>query len=66
MALSPSGMAAMCVLFLVTVAPVVLLVTSILLATRREGTLFHHIAMWSGFAYPTLLGIVVLLGGFIH
>lgn len=60
-ALSPSGLAASCVLFLVTVAPLALLASSVYLALRPERTVFHRVAMWSGFGYPVALGVMFLL-----
>src|SRR4051794_21906637 len=49
LALSPSGLTAMCIIPLVTMAPLSLLVSSIWLALRPERTVFHRVAMWCGF-----------------
>ena len=60
-ALSPSGLAAVCVIVLVTAAPLALLASSIYLAVRSERTVFHRVAMWSGFGYTVALSIMFLL-----
>ena len=65
-ALSPSGLAANCVVFLVTAAPLALLSSSVYLAVRSERTLFHRVAMWSGFGYPVALGLMFLLIYFLR
>jgi len=66
LALSPSGLAATCIVFLMTAAPLSLLVSSVWLAVRPEHTVFHRVAMWSGFGYPLVLGLMVLVGAFIR
>jgi hypothetical protein len=58
-ALSPSGLAAMCIVFLVTAAPIALFVASVGLSTMKNRTIYHRIAMWSGFSYPAVLGLFV-------
>lgn len=64
--LSPSGLAALCTLAMVTAAPLALLISSILLARQAERTRFHRFAMWAGFAYCGLLLLGVLAGGLYH
>jgi hypothetical protein len=60
--LSPSGLAALCMAALATAAPLALLASSALLATRPERTSFHRFAMWAGFAYCSLQALGVLAG----
>ena len=56
-ALSPSGLTAMCIIFLVTAAPVALLITSFRLSLLKNLTVYHRIPMWCGFAYPAALAL---------
>jgi hypothetical protein len=65
-ALSPSGLAAVSIIFLVTAAPLALLVSSIFLAIRRERTIYHRVALWGGFTYPALLFAFWILTNFIY
>ena len=60
--LSPSGLAALCILAMLTAAPLALLVSSIFLARQPERTRFHRFAMWAGFAYCSLLALGMLAG----
>ena len=60
-ALSPSGLTAMCIVFLITAAPVALLITSIRLSCLKNLTTYHRIPMWGGFAYPALLAVFLTL-----
>ena len=60
-ALSPSGLAAMSLVFLATLAPLALLVSSVYLVRRPERTAYHRVALWSGFAYPALLALWILV-----
>jgi len=53
--LSPSGLAAMCVVFLATVAPLACLVSSIALQAQRTHTRFDEIAIIGGYSYIGLL-----------
>ncbi len=59
-ALSPSGLAAMCIIFLITAVPVVV-VESVGLRAKKNRTIYHRIAIWSGFAYPAVLGLFIVL-----
>lgn len=61
LALSPSGLAAVSVLFLATLAPLALLASSIYLMKRPERSGYHRFAVWSGFTYPALLALWVLV-----
>ncbi len=56
-ALSPSGLTAMCIIFLLTVAPIALFVASVNLTSVKDRTIYHRISMWSGFLYPAILGL---------
>ena len=66
LALSPSGLAAACLIFLVTLAPLALVTSSVYLVKRPERSRYHRIALWSGFIYPMLLAcwilVIVLFG----
>src|SRR5713226_2637528 len=66
LALSPSGLAASCIIFLLTAAPLALVASSIYLVARSERSCYHRLALWSGFTYPAFLAIwmlvVVILG----
>ena len=64
--LSPSGLAAMCIVFLMTAAPVALFAASLSLCRVKNRTIYHKIPMWSGFAYPAVLGLFVLAGSFLE
>jgi len=63
--LSPSGLAASCMVLLLTVAPIALLTSAIRLAIRPERSVYHRIAMWSGFGYPAALVILYSLLYFV-
>jgi hypothetical protein len=60
---SPSGLTAMCIVLLMSAAPLALLLSSAYLAIRPESTTFHKVAMWGGFAYCgiTALGFISLI-----
>ena len=60
--LSPSGLAALCSVFLMTAAPIALFVSSVGLSTMKNKTIYHRIAMWSGFSYSAVLGLIVAVG----
>jgi len=60
-ALSPSGLTAICVLFLATAAPLSVLMSSIYLVCRPERSIYHRIALWGGFAYVAMLGVFALV-----
>ena len=64
-ALSPSGLMVICVLFLGTIAPVSLLGTSIYLVRRPERSIYHRIALWTGGTYATLC-TALLLGSQVY
>ena len=55
--LSPSGLAARCILLMVTVSPITLLISSVYLASRPERSFLHRLAMWSGVGYCALLAL---------
>ncbi|WP_035601433.1 hypothetical protein [Haloferula sp. BvORR071] len=63
--LSPSGLAASCMLLLIIAAPIALMVLSILLATRPERTCFHRFAMWAGFVFVLLPPLGMYAGLFV-
>ena len=64
--LSPSGLAAMCVVLMVSAAPLAVLIASAYLAFRRERTPFHRFAIWGGFAYCGLLAVGVITATLFH
>ena len=53
--LAPSGLAALCMVPLLTVAPVALLASAVRLNLQKERTAFHRWAMISGYAYAALV-----------
>lgn len=55
--LSPSGLTAMCIIFLVTIAPIALFLTSLGLTFVKNRTIYHQISMWGGFSYPAILAL---------
>ena len=61
MAFSPSGLAATSLVFLATLAPLALVVSSIYLVKQPERSNYHKAALWTGFGYPVLLGFWILL-----
>jgi hypothetical protein len=58
---SPSGLAAVSLIFLATLTPLALIASSIYLATRPERSSYHRVALWSGFTYPALLAVWILV-----
>lgn len=64
--LSPSGLAAMCIVLMMSAAPLAVLISSAYLAFRRERTSFHRFAMWGGFAYCGLLTAGVITALLFH
>jgi len=64
--LSPSGLAAMCIVLMVSAAPLAVLISSAYLALRSERTLFHRVPMWSGFAYCGILAAGVIAAMLFH
>ena len=56
-AFSPSGLAALCMTFLMTAAPLALLASSIRLLKETNRSPFHRAAMWLGFCYPLIIGL---------
>jgi len=62
---SPSGIAAMGSLFLYTVAPLALILSSVSLAPTSQRNIYHNVAMWSGFVYPVILGVLIVLTGLL-
>jgi hypothetical protein len=61
LALSPSGLTAMSLIFLATLAPLALVVSSIYLVAGPERSSYHRIALWSGSTYPALLALWILV-----
>ena len=55
LAVSPSGLAASSITFLVTAAPLGTLVGALLLWGRRSLTWYHRVAFWLSLGYPVLL-----------
>lgn len=47
-------------LSLLTAAPVALLASSVFLSVQPERTLFHRVAMWSGYGYAILVGFLII------
>ena len=64
-ALSPSGLTAICIIFLVTLAPIALLISSICLSYLKNLTVYHRIPMWCGFAYPVALALFLMVGALL-
>ena len=65
-ALSPSGLAAACVVFLMTASPISLFLSSKRLVSRPERTIFHRVAIWSGYSYLLILGLMIAIGALIR
>ena len=66
---SPSGLAAVCLFCLLTAAPIALVGSALVVGIRPERTLYHKIAIWSGVAYPSMLILLITIGGvldYIH
>lgn len=61
LALSPSGLTAMSLIFLATLTPLALIVSSIYLVVQPERSSYHRFALWSGFTYPALLVLWILV-----
>jgi mannose/fructose/N-acetylgalactosamine-specific phosphotransferase system component IID len=61
-AMSPSGLTATSIVFLVTAALVACLASSVILALKRKKGRAERIAMLGGFLYPGLLVLMVLIG----
>jgi hypothetical protein len=61
LALSPSGLTAISIILLVTLAPLALLASSVYLVVRSERSSYHRFALWSGFTYPALLLLWMLV-----
>lgn len=64
--LSPSGLAAMCIVLMLSLAPLAMLACSTYLAVQPERTSFHRFAMWSGFAYCGILTLGVITAMLVH
>jgi len=62
--LSPSGLTATCIVFLITVAPIALFIASAGLCATQHRTIYHRVSIWSGFIYPAVLGLMVVVGHF--
>lgn len=58
-ALSPSGLTAASIVFLIVAAPLALIVSSAYLLRRPERSIYHRLAIWCGFGYP----VVLMIGG---
>jgi hypothetical protein len=61
LALSPSGLTAVSIVFLVTLAPLALIASSLYLVNRSERSSYHRFALWSGPTYAALLAVWVLV-----
>jgi hypothetical protein len=61
LALSPSGLAAVSLIFLATLTPLTLIASSVYLMARPERSTYHRVALWSGFTYPALLAVWILV-----
>ncbi len=61
-AMSPSGLTATSIVFLMTVALVACLASSVVLALKRPKGRAERVAMFSGFLYPGFLAVMVLIG----
>jgi len=55
LALSPSALTAVSVIFLATLAPLALIMSSIYLLVRADRSKFHRVAFWSGLTYLAML-----------
>lgn len=60
--LSPSGLAALCILLLITAAPVACFLSSAVLNTRQNRGRFENMAMILGYAYSGLIITAFLVG----
>ena len=60
-ALAPSGLSAISIVLLTTIAPLALLISSLLLSSLKKKTIYHKIPMWFGFAYLFSLSLVLTL-----
>ena len=60
--LSPSGLAALCIVFLITVAPLACLLASVALHCQRVRGRFENVAMILGYCYSCLV-LLAFLGG---
>ena len=60
LALSPSGLTATCVVFLVTVSPLALLITSTITLSERRQSIYHKVSAWIGLSYLVLLCLGVI------
>jgi hypothetical protein len=65
--LSPSGLAASSLFFLMFIGCPLLIISSLQLLFRKERTIYHRVAMWCGFGFlllPVSMGVVA--GLFFH
>jgi len=60
----PSPLAAVCVLLLITFAPVALAVSALRLSKSPERTLYHRVAILACTAYPVLLFTLLVIMSF--
>ncbi len=60
LALSPSGLAAICMMFLLTVSPIALIMTSAVTWSKRKQSIYHRISALIGFTYLVLLIIGII------
>jgi len=63
--LSPSGLAALCIVFLMMAAPIACLCASIALHTRRGRGRFENVAMVLGYCYSGFILMAFLVGQLI-
>lgn len=59
LALAPSGLCGLSVVFLMTIAPISCLISSVVLAFRKNHNRTERIAMLSGYGYIAVLGALI-------
>ncbi|MBT8449784.1 MAG: hypothetical protein KJO69_08845, partial [Gammaproteobacteria bacterium] len=59
LALSPSGLAAMCLIFLITVSPIAVMISSAITWGERQQSIYHKSSALIGFSYLILLSLGV-------
>lgn len=63
-ALSPSGLAAICIMFLLITSPVCL-ISSLFLRRRKDRNRFDSVAIYGGYAYSVLLAVFFASAAFL-
>jgi hypothetical protein len=64
-ALSPSGLAAMCIMFLLMTSPVCLVSSLFLRRARKDRNRFDSVAMYGGYAYSVLFAVYFASAAFL-